>query len=212
MEIKLDNMLNPPEKIKLMYEAVSGFIREQRDISSIKVSDITARAGIGKGTAYEYFSSKEELITNALMYEYSQKMQQLAAAAFAPDDFRERCYKIMDWIKDNKEYNHMFSRMISAATVGSQTAVKKSGEDCTPPVFIQQAHDYIYSLIDQFMEEGYVRGAFTETNVGKRSLALLTAMVEYSFVIMGPREERYYSVGEDGMRAFIYESLIKALS
>ena len=70
MEIKIENMKNPPDKMRLMFEAVSELIRQQRDISTIKVQDITAEAGIGKGTAYEYFSSKEEIIANALMYDY----------------------------------------------------------------------------------------------------------------------------------------------
>ena len=61
MEIKVENMKNPPDKMRLMFEAVSELIRQQRDISTIKVQDITAEAGIGKGTAYEYFSSKEEI-------------------------------------------------------------------------------------------------------------------------------------------------------
>ena len=60
MEIKVENMKNPPDKMRLMFEAVSELIRQQRDISTIKVQDITTEAGIGKGTAYEYFSSKEE--------------------------------------------------------------------------------------------------------------------------------------------------------
>ena len=47
-------------KVILMYEAVISLIEEGKDINSIKVVDITSRAGIGKGTAYEYFKSNEE--------------------------------------------------------------------------------------------------------------------------------------------------------
>jgi AcrR family transcriptional regulator len=98
-----------------MYEAVSELVREHRELSTIKVSEITAKAGIGKGTAYEYFSSKEELISHALMYEYSSKIQKLAVSAFMPEHFRERCYRVMDWIRDNKEYNLMFSQLFRAS-------------------------------------------------------------------------------------------------
>lgn len=210
MEIKVENMTNPPEKMRLMFEAVSDFIREQRDISTIKVSDITAKAGIGKGTAYEYFSSKDEIIANALMFEYGQKMQMLAASAFEPDDFKSRCYKIMDWIKDNKEYNQMFSQLMNAS-VGTPSV---NGANITSGCeeFGKEAHDYIYTLVDRFMEDGYKQGAFTETDIGKRSLVLLTSMVEYAFVVMGPEEGRYSSIGENNMREFIYGSLVKALT
>lgn len=71
-----------PEKIKVMYKAVRELIEEGADINRIKVSEITQRAGIGKGTAYEYFPNKEELISSALLYQmdemYSQLGQQIA--------------------------------------------------------------------------------------------------------------------------------------
>ena len=57
----------PPEKARRMFQAVIELIQDNADLSTIKVSDITTRAGIGKGTAYEYFSSKEEILTLALL-------------------------------------------------------------------------------------------------------------------------------------------------
>ena len=48
-----------PEKVRLLYEAVLAMVTDGWDINRMKVSDITAQAGIGKGTAYEYFSSKD---------------------------------------------------------------------------------------------------------------------------------------------------------
>lgn len=39
---------NPPEKVLLMYRAVVDMINEGCDVNTMKVSDITTRAGIGK--------------------------------------------------------------------------------------------------------------------------------------------------------------------
>ena len=61
----LEQFINPPKKARLMFEAVIGYVHEKIDPGSLTVQDITARAGVGKGTAYEYFSSKEELIALA---------------------------------------------------------------------------------------------------------------------------------------------------
>jgi AcrR family transcriptional regulator len=205
IEIQVEKIKDPPEKMRLMYEAVSELLREHREPSTIKVSEITAKAGIGKGTAYEYFSSKEELISHALMYEYSNKIQKLAVSAFMPEHFRERCYRVMDWIRNNKEYNLMFSQMFRASRASAP-----GGHAC-PGDFSYEAHRYIYQLIDRFMEDAYKEGAITETDTGKRSLAFLLSMVEYAFVIMGPQEPRYSHLGEEELRAFIYESLVRAL-
>ncbi len=55
-----------PEKKQAVYDAVCAFIEEGRDTSALTVSEITKRAGIGKGTAYEYFDSKEEMVDGAV--------------------------------------------------------------------------------------------------------------------------------------------------
>lgn len=56
------------KKIEALYKAVMELLLEGREIRTLKVSEITERAGIGKGTAYEYFESREELLWNARNY------------------------------------------------------------------------------------------------------------------------------------------------
>ena len=63
-------------KEKAIYKAVLELFEEGADLNSLTVSEITAKAGIGKGTAYDYFSDKEEMIAKALFYniEYYYKL------------------------------------------------------------------------------------------------------------------------------------------
>ena len=42
-----------PPKVTAMYEAVLDLFASGRELTTLKVSEITAKAGIGKGTAYE---------------------------------------------------------------------------------------------------------------------------------------------------------------
>ncbi len=55
-------------KEKAVYQAVLALFEEGADISNLTVAEITKKAGIGKGTAYEYFSGKEEMIARAFFY------------------------------------------------------------------------------------------------------------------------------------------------
>ena len=55
-------------KEKAVYKAVIELFEEGADINNLTVAEITGRAGIGKGTAYEYFSGKEEMIAKAFFY------------------------------------------------------------------------------------------------------------------------------------------------
>ena len=213
MDIMVENMINPPDKMRLMFEAVSELIKEQKEISRITVAEITSKAGIGKGTAYEYFSSKEEIIVNALMYEYCIKIQRLAKSAFEPEQFKDRVYRIMDWLMDNREYNQMFTAVINSV-MGVPGHDFFNGHSCSNE-FVLAAKEYILKMIDKVMEYGYQKKAFTSESKWKRSMALMTAMVEYSFVITNQKPARYDEPEEichEEVREFVYESLIKSLS
>lgn len=56
-------------KVLATYKAVAELFTEGADLSSLTVSEITARAGIGKGTVYDYFANKEEMLAGALYHE-----------------------------------------------------------------------------------------------------------------------------------------------
>lgn len=64
-------------KVMATYQAVIDLFREGADLNNLTVSEITAKAGIGKGTAYEYFSNKEEMIAGALFHELKSECQDI---------------------------------------------------------------------------------------------------------------------------------------
>lgn len=66
------NSRDVSEKEKAIYIAIVELMQEGADLNRLTVSEITGRAGIGKGTAYEYFSDKEEMIAKALFYYASE--------------------------------------------------------------------------------------------------------------------------------------------
>ncbi len=55
-------------KVELIYQAIAALFAKGADLNNLTVAEITAEAGIGKGTAYEYFENKEEMIAGALYY------------------------------------------------------------------------------------------------------------------------------------------------
>ena len=65
-----------PKEIAI-FQAVLELFRDGADINSFTVADITRQAGIGKGTAYEYFSDKDEMIAKAIFYHAEQFCQSL---------------------------------------------------------------------------------------------------------------------------------------
>ncbi|MGM9648894.1 MAG: TetR/AcrR family transcriptional regulator [Butyricicoccaceae bacterium] len=63
------------KKEQQIFQGVLRLIQQGVDLHTVKVQDIATAAGIGKGTLYEYFSSKEEIITKTLSYLYLQEIE-----------------------------------------------------------------------------------------------------------------------------------------
>ena len=89
---------DPSQKVLAMYQAVIEFINEGCDINTLKVADITGRAGIGKGTAYEYFSSKEEIISSAILYYVKVCFEKLQVISTDNRTFQQKINEVMDCI------------------------------------------------------------------------------------------------------------------
>lgn len=99
-------------KVIALYHAVSALMAEGEDISEMKVVDITKKAGIGKGTAYEYFTNKEELICYAILYHVDRICGQIERKLEAHQDFQEGINEILDSMEREIEDKDCFIRFI----------------------------------------------------------------------------------------------------
>lgn len=106
-----ENTMDNIEEIKYsskelaMFKAVIDLIDEAADINKLKVSDITSKAGIGKGTAYEYFKSKEEIIAKAISYDMKERGAEILSLVENSKCFKDKFYGILDWITKNSNGN-----------------------------------------------------------------------------------------------------------
>lgn len=105
-----------PPKVLNMYHAVEQLITEGVDLNAVKVSTITELAGIGKGTAYEYFDTKEELIACALLFQIKIILEELVGALVARESFAEQITFLMDQIESEQGKQQYFLRFIHVLT------------------------------------------------------------------------------------------------
>ncbi len=66
------------EKELGVLEAVLELLKAGADLAGLKVADIAEKANMGKGTIYEYFSSKEEILSKAReygLYQWNSNME-----------------------------------------------------------------------------------------------------------------------------------------
>lgn len=204
----MKSVFEASEKVQKMYEAIAAFVEEKRDLSTIKVSEITSRAGIGKGTAYEYFSSKEEIIIHATVWLCGQQLNQMVEGISVLDCFKEKFFFLLQWIEEHKEYNELILKAMKGSFHGDCENLKK----CVPAETANHVREHIAIQINRLMEEGYQEGIFTEQDIEKRVMIFLGALMQYGFGTINRLDGVQIRMSEKELRDFTYNCMIKALN
>ncbi|MFI3283666.1 MAG: TetR/AcrR family transcriptional regulator [Erysipelotrichaceae bacterium] len=68
-------MMKYPSKKIQIFEAVFKLANKDADLRQVTVQEIATQAQIGKGTLYEYFKSKEEIVEESLIYFAKKEIQ-----------------------------------------------------------------------------------------------------------------------------------------
>lgn len=87
-----------PKEIQILDAAAMLLVENLSAIGSLKVADIAAAAGVGKGTVYEYFSSKEEILRDAVIRFVTKHIEEEWQRAFAQPTFKDCVYYAMNEI------------------------------------------------------------------------------------------------------------------
>ncbi len=149
---------NPPEKVKAMYDAVLDEMNEGTQLHSLTVSGITKKAGIGKGTAYEYFSSKDEIITSALVYHILNRVNEYKNDLEKIDGFENKINYSLDWVMKNYSGEAAVRQVMSVALSSEEIGSKmkeclEGGRECG----ITRVMEIINLIVAEGKKENYFR-------------------------------------------------------
>ena len=109
-----------PSKVLLLYQAVNQLLEEGADPAKMRVSTITDKAGIGKGTAYEYFDSKEEIVVHAVVYQMQAEVSALERGLMERKSFREQLNFLLDEVDAHGSGDNCFLRLLHLLTDNSE--------------------------------------------------------------------------------------------
>lgn len=195
-----------PPKVKAMYEAVLSLFSSGRELSTLKVSEITAKAGIGKGTAYEYFSTKEEMIVGAIQYEAERHVSIIFELIQNGQSFQEIIFQGLDMLEANHEkYGGfvMIEKIIRDGTItgsGLLDELARRKEECgTASRFTEK----LFRLAAE-------RGLIQERDAFKVWSAILSQFAVYAFYLT--HQELAAGIGPEQVRKLVYENIIKLLN
>lgn len=106
--MKMEFTKEYPKKVLAIYEAVGRLLAAGRDTGKLTVSDITREAGIGKGTAYEYFGSKEEIIGRGICYQMHKTVAEMTERLEDASTLMEQLKIVIEWTDNSFSTNMMY--------------------------------------------------------------------------------------------------------
>lgn len=199
-----------PEKVLLIYQAVPQMLKEGADINTLKVSEITERAGIGKGTAYEYFSSKEELITRALLFYIEKKVNDIENISESQNSFPDKIHAVLDYVEQNFDDIRGFCMLVRIGTGSYEISEPLKNEyERMQENFDCHRMDH---LIDRMIEQGRQEGILTQNNTFLCRMAFASQMMMYTAALL-QQEKADLNVPEtEKLKTFVYHALVKSLN
>lgn len=146
-------------KKEMIYEATLSLIEDNYQLARIKVGDIAKEANIGKGTIYEYFDSKEEVISETIAYMIKGWVQSLENILDENESFEQSYKKILQNIFPMMKKKHqifmgfmMLSRSSKTSVDALHKLMEKNNEE------IQQKIIHLYEkIVDKSLEEGIIK-------------------------------------------------------
>ena len=139
----------------------------EKGYASTRVADIAERAGIGKGTVYEYFTSKEELlfaVFESINMDISTRMD---AALAAGGSTEEQLHKLL------RLGAEVISEQVDLQPVILDFWAASRGKDFEEKYrrAVVASYTFFRNLISDFIRDGQNRGEFT-TSVDAEALAI----------------------------------------
>lgn len=100
------------EKEKCIFEGIISLIKKGNNPYSIKVSDIAKEADVGKGTIYDYFKSKEEAISKAILYNISLLLNETFMKIDRENTFKGKFYGLLYVLWEETEKDGIMCKLL----------------------------------------------------------------------------------------------------
>ncbi|MBD5544747.1 MAG: TetR/AcrR family transcriptional regulator [Lachnospiraceae bacterium] len=145
-EIK-EEMRNKILHASMLYFAKNGF-------SGTKISDLAKYIGIGQGTIYVYFESKEELFKEIFkMTTYEKDVKDLKILSALPISARQKIHKLSKAVLGRLEQDEYFAGKIALNT---QLVLEKSDYITDAATYQLELYEYTAKIMEQGQREGRI--------------------------------------------------------
>ena len=141
-----EEMRNTILKKSLLYFAKNGF-------AGTKISDLSRNIGIGQGTIYVYFQSKEELFQEILKIADSNKiLKQMKVLVYTPIPAKKKIHILSENVMKKLQEDENFAAMIALNT--QMLLEKAKNYSAVDTTYQSELYAYTAKIIEQGQKEG----------------------------------------------------------
>jgi AcrR family transcriptional regulator len=163
---------NPLGKRELILEAAAQ-VFSQNGFHRSTVEEIAQRAGVGKGTIYEYFSSKKELFQQLVVGRVERLMMELLTRVEQADNAKDKMRVIMD---------ATLSHFIRVEQINKILLIETSAaEDAKMRNILLKKREALTDLISKIIQQGIDQGEFRPVDSGSSAKLFVGFMNELIF-------------------------------
>ncbi len=152
-----------------------------RGIAKITVSEVAAHVGIGKGTIYQYFKSKEDIVFAIIDAFIQDELATMRSRMYQCESIKEKLYIYYDFLLNineperQKQFNG-YLEYLSIAISSNDEAMAQFNKECR-----RQFKGLLESVIDEAIQKGQI---IPES----RELVMGLYAVEKGFAVLGGTE------------------------
>ena len=194
------------DKVIALYHAVEDFVAEGADLSGMRVSDIAARAGIGKGTTYEYFTSKDELVVKAMIYLIGSMTKRIIHNMEKLDSFHDKFMLLLAEMEEKVKqracilkYFHMLGDLNLCEKMQEQLLVSEEAGKSNPMRIIRY-------LLEEGRKEGIIGTQYSQSYMETAMFSKIIGFVVYVDNVFGNKD-----CSNEIMKENIYNGLCREL-
>lgn len=165
------------DKVEKKQEILKAAIRifAQNGVVQTKMTDIAEAAGIGKGTIYEYFRSKEDIFAEAYNHIFLNTEHRIAEVLESPIQPEEKLRNFMSvtmeelLVKDRGEFAGI---MMSFWSEG----IRNKNEKIMEIIDLKKIYSDFRIMIVSILEEGMKKGQFRQMDTRITASVIIGAM------------------------------------
>lgn len=146
-------------------------VLQERGYKNTKMEDIANEAGMGKGTLYEYFSGKDELVAATIETIIRLSQDSIYGELDAIEDPEERIRRYIRLLADVFTEETSIFRLFIEITAGAGSAAKLDRM-----AYLAQAYERTIDRVEGILKEGMEKGVFKKLDARPTATLLVCIM------------------------------------